>query len=68
MQQFITGIQQAGIGVEDASAAQYLYRDLFGMDGLLFDDLAATRIMQKSTGNDIPKSRAILTLIQHVGG
>ncbi len=35
MHQFITGIQQAGIGVKDASAAKHLYRNLFGMDVLL---------------------------------
>lgn len=68
MQQFITGIQQAGIGVEDASAAKYLYRDLFGMDVLLFDDVAEASLMKKYTGNEIHRRRAILSLNMQGGG
>ena len=40
MQQLITGIQQADIGVSNAEQAKYLYRDLFGMDVLVFDNEA----------------------------
>lgn len=68
MQQFITGIQQAGIGVQDACAAKYLYRDLFGMNVLLFDDVADASLMQKYTGNEIHRRRAILSLNMQGGG
>ncbi len=68
MHPFITGIQQAGIGVQDASEAKYLYRDLFGMNVLLFDDVADASLMQKYTGNEIHKRRAILSLNMQGGG
>ena len=68
MQQFITGIQQAGIGVQNACEAKYLYRDLFGMNVLLFDDIADASLMQKYTGNEIHRRRAILSLNMQGGG
>ena len=68
MHPYITGIQQVGIGVKDASEAKYLYRDLFGMNVLLFDDVADASLMKKYTGNEIHKRRAILSLNMQGGG
>jgi hypothetical protein len=38
MHQFLSGIQQVGIGVSNAPACTY--KHLFGMDVLIFDDEA----------------------------
>lgn len=68
MEKFITGIQQAGIGVNNAEYAKYLYRDLFGMDVLLFDDTAEATLMTQYTGSKVEKRRAILSLNLQGGG
>ena len=68
MHQFITGIQQAGIGVTDADVAKYVYRDLFGMDVLVFDDSASADLMKQFTGNIIHQRRAILSINMQGGG
>lgn len=68
MSAFITGIQQVGIGVCDAQEAKYLYRDLFGMDVLVFDDIANAHLMTQYTGNEIHQRRAILSLNMQGGG
>lgn len=64
----ITGIQQVGIGVVDADQAKYLYRNLFGMDVLVFDDEAEAKLMTRYTGNQSYKRRAILTMNLKGGG
>lgn len=68
MENLITGIQQVGIGVEDADEAKILYRDLFGMNVLVFDDIAHANLMSKYTGGEIHKRRAILSLNMKGGG
>lgn len=68
MSELISGIQQVGIGVEDASHAKYLYRDLFGMDVLIFDDEAEASLMTRYTGNEAHHRRAILSLNMQGGG
>ena len=68
MEQFITGIQQVGIGVQDADHAKYLYRTLFGMNALVFDDIAEARLMTQYTGDTTHKRRAILTMNMNGGG
>ncbi len=65
---FITGIQQAGIGVTDAAEAKYLYRELFGMDVLIFDDQASATLMKGYTGATIHERRAILSMNLSGGG
>lgn len=65
---FITGIQQAGIGVTDANAAKIYYRDVFGMDVLVFDDEACATLMTRYTGNEIHRRRAVLSLNLNGGG
>ncbi|WP_439516441.1 VOC family protein [Sediminibacterium sp.] len=64
----ITGIQQVGIGVVHADQAKYLYRDLFGMDVLVFDDEAEAKLMTRYTGNQCFNRRAILTMNLKGGG
>src|SRR6476469_9650036 len=68
MQQLITGIQQAGIGVTNADEAKILYRELFGMDVLVFDDNAEASLMTRYTGLESHKRRAILSLNMNGGG
>ncbi len=68
MQELITGIQQIGIGVTDAQEAKYLYKELFGMDVLIFDDRAEAKLMACYTGNQVHWRRAILSLNMSGGG
>lgn len=68
MHQFITGIQQAGIGVSDCNKAKYFYRDVFGMDILIFDDTSSAVLMKGYTGNTVHRRRAILTMNLAGGG
>jgi catechol 2,3-dioxygenase-like lactoylglutathione lyase family enzyme len=68
MSQLITGIQQVGIGVCDCDEAKYLYRKIFGMDVLIFDDIAMASLMTQYTGNELHERRAILTMNLAGGG
>ena len=68
MNEFITGIQQVGIGVADAAAAKHLYKELFGMDVLIFEDKAAASLMTRYTGNQLHHRHAILCLNMGGGG
>lgn len=68
MPEYITGIQQVGIGVANATEAKYLYRDLFGMSTLVFDDKAAANLMTRYTGSQVYQRRAILTMNMNGGG
>lgn len=68
MSSYITGIQQIGIGVTDAEEAKYLYRDLFGMNALVFDDRAPASLMTAYTGNEMYTRRALLTMNMNGGG
>ena len=68
MHDFITGIQQVGIGVTDAESAMHSYKKLFGMDILIFDDVADAKLMTQYTGDVLFKRRAILTLNMTGGG
>lgn len=66
--QLITGIQQVGVGVKNATEAKYLYRDLFGMNILLFDDQASADLMTRYTGDQVQQRRAIFSLNMQGGG
>lgn len=68
MKELITGIQQVGIGVTDADEAKVLYRELFGMDVLVFDDCAEASLMTEYTGNELHRRRAILSMNMGGGG
>ncbi len=64
----ITGIQQVGIGVVNTNEAKYYYKDIFGMDVLIFDDVSSADLMTKYTGNEVHQRRAILTMNLSGGG
>ncbi|MDG2432940.1 VOC family protein [Flavobacterium sp.] len=68
MHQFLSGIQQVGIGVTDAPAAMHTYKHLFGMDVLIFDDEAKAALMTQYTGGSVYNRRAILTMNLQGGG
>ncbi|MBC7868113.1 MAG: VOC family protein [Gloeobacteraceae cyanobacterium ES-bin-316] len=68
MQDLITGIQQCGIGTNNAHEAALYYKDLFGLDALVFDDTAEASLMKAYTGNRIYKRRALLTMNMQGGG
>ena len=68
MENFITGIQQCGIGTGNAQEAAQFYKQLFGMDVLLFDDTAEAVLMKAYTGNAIQKRKAMLTMNLMGGG
>ncbi|MEO6638272.1 MAG: VOC family protein [Ginsengibacter sp.] len=68
MHQFITGIQQAGIGVSDGEKAKYFYKDLFGMNVLVFDDTSSAILMKQYTGGNVYERRALLTMNLAGGG
>ncbi|MEO8582312.1 MAG: VOC family protein [Flavitalea sp.] len=68
MKEYISGIQQAGIGVADAVQAKYLYKDLFAMDALIFEDMANASLMTRYTGNKEHSRHALLSLNMSGGG
>jgi hypothetical protein len=68
MQDFISGIQQVGIGVKDATASMYRYAKVFGMDTLVFNDVSDAYLMTRYTGNTVYKRHAILSLNMQGGG
>ncbi|WP_207491414.1 VOC family protein [Aridibaculum aurantiacum] len=68
MKSLVTGIQQVGIGVVNAQEAKHYYKDLFGMDVLVFEDKAEASLMTRYTGNEVHSREAILTLNMQGGG
>jgi catechol 2,3-dioxygenase-like lactoylglutathione lyase family enzyme len=68
MSSHLSGIQQIGIGVANAEQAMYLYKELFGLDVLIFDDQAEAHLMTQYTGKEIHSRRAILTMNLQGGG
>ena len=68
MQNFISGIQQIGIGVKDAPESLRYYANLFGMDTLVFNDVSEAYLMSHYTGGKVYKRQALLSLNMHGGG
>jgi catechol 2,3-dioxygenase-like lactoylglutathione lyase family enzyme len=68
MEEYITGIQQVGIGVENTCEAKIIYRDLFGMSTLVFEDTSTADLMQQYTGDRVHKRHAVLSLNMAGGG
>jgi catechol 2,3-dioxygenase-like lactoylglutathione lyase family enzyme len=66
--ELLTGIQQVGIGVPDADAAKIFYRNDFGMNVKVFDDVATASLMTGYTGNKEQQRRAILSMNMTGGG
>ncbi|TCZ74069.1 VOC family protein [Flaviaesturariibacter aridisoli] len=68
MPDYISGIQQIGIGVADARTCLKEYARLFGMDTPVFDDVAEARLMTRYTGGQIYRRQALLSLNLEGGG
>lgn len=65
---YITGIQQIGIGVKKLRESMLTYKDLFGLNVLIFDDTSDAALMTKYTGGRVHKRRAVLTMNLAGGG
>ena len=68
MERFINGIQQVGIGVQDAKAAFEWYKNIFGTDIIVFKDAAVASLMKLYTGDIAQKRYAILAMNMQGGG
>lgn len=68
MHDFISGIQQIGIGVKDAPTCLRRYAKLFGMDTLVFNDVSEATLMTRYTGGNVYKRQALLSLNLQGGG
>ena len=53
MNDYISGIQQIGIGVRNAPESLHRYAKLFGMDTLVFDDVSEAKLMTRYTGGTV---------------
>lgn len=61
-EKLIYGIQQIGIGVEDADVAFKWYATILGADALIFDDCNEATYMAKFMGGKSRKKRALLAM------
>lgn len=68
MRDYISGIQQIGIGVKNASSCLHQYARLFGMNTLVFDDVSEATLMTRYTGGNVYKRQALLSLNMRGGG
>ncbi|OIO99335.1 MAG: glyoxalase [Bacteroidetes bacterium CG2_30_33_31] len=67
-EKYITGIQQIGVGVENAEMAFKWYRKNFGMDIVAFDEKATAKLMLHYTQGKTCERHAILALNFQGGG
>lgn len=68
MHEYISGIQQIGIGVKNATESLHHYAKLFGMDTLVFDDTSDAKLMTRYTGGSIYNRHALLSINMQGGG
>ena len=68
MEKNICGIQQVGIGVEDAQEAWRWYRKVFGMDINVFEDTATAKLMLPYTNGQECDRYAALAMNMEGGG
>lgn len=68
MHDYISGIQQIGIGVKNAPECLHKYAKLFGMDTLVFNDISEASLMTQYTGGDVYQRQALLSLNMQGGG
>ena len=68
MQDYITGIQQIGIGVKNLRESTLIYKDIFGLDVLIFDDTSDAHLMTQYTGGRIFNRHAVFTMNLAGGG
>ncbi|HVK97178.1 MAG TPA: VOC family protein [Flavisolibacter sp.] len=62
MQHIISGIQQIGIGVNNACEAFQWYKQHFGFDTIVFEDKAAASLMTRYTGGKEHERYAVLAM------
>jgi catechol 2,3-dioxygenase-like lactoylglutathione lyase family enzyme len=68
MAYIVSGIQQVGIGVENAEEAWRWYRQHFGMDVPIFKDAATASLMTRYTAGVAEERYAILAMNMQGGG
>jgi catechol 2,3-dioxygenase-like lactoylglutathione lyase family enzyme len=68
MHDFITGIQQIGIGVCNGPQSLKAYAQLFGMNALVFNDISEASLMTHYTGGETYRRQAMLSLNMQGGG
>ena len=68
MHDYISGIQQIGIGVKNVRESMLLYKKLFGLDVLIFDDTSDATLMTQYTGGKVYNRQAVLTMNLAGGG
>ena len=68
MHDYIAGIQQIGIGVKNLRESTLFYKDIFGLDVLIFDDTSDAHLMTKYTGGKVYNRQAVLTMNLAGGG
>jgi catechol 2,3-dioxygenase-like lactoylglutathione lyase family enzyme len=68
MESYITGVQQAGIGVPDIDKYWPWYSKMFGLSVAIFDDRAEAALMTPYTGGEVHSRRAVLALNMAGGG
>ena len=68
MQDYITGVQQIGIGVKKLRESMLTYKELFGLNILIFDDTSDAKLMTKYTGGKVYNRQAVLTMNLAGGG
>jgi catechol 2,3-dioxygenase-like lactoylglutathione lyase family enzyme len=68
MHDYITGIQQIGIGVKNLRESTLFYKDIFGLDVLIFDDTSDAHLMTQYTGGQVYNRQAVLTMNLAGGG
>lgn len=68
MRSFITGVQQAGIGVPDIDTYWPWYSKIFGLSVSIFDDRAEAALMTPYTGGQVHSRRAVLAMNMSGGG
>ncbi len=68
MESFITGVQQAGIGVPDIDKYWPWYARMFGLSVAIFDDKAEAALMTPYTGGQVHSRRAVLAMNMAGGG
>lgn len=67
-QQYITGIQQIGIGVKDLQVSKMWYKQFLGMEVQVFDDQADAPLMTQYTGGKVQSRQALLSMNIAGGG
>ena len=68
MESYITGVQQAGIGVPDIDTYWPWYSKIFGLSVSIFDDKAEATLMTPYTGGEVHSRRAVLAMNMSGGG